>query len=71
MKSTVPVVPVLSLGHLLSELLMGSTKAYPLVSKSIKSQGFSTEFLGLGNILQINLQSCFMKKFFSTHSTRH
>lgn len=45
MKSTVPVVPVLSLGQHLSELLMGSTKTCPLVSKSFKSEGFSTEFL--------------------------
>lgn len=69
MKSTVPVVLMLSLEHLLSELLMGSTETYPLASKSIESEGFSTEFLGLGNILQINLQSCFMKKFLSTHIT--
>lgn len=42
MKSTVPVVPVLSLGKHLSELLMGSTKTCPLVSKPFKSEGFST-----------------------------
>lgn len=56
MKSTVPMVPVPSLEHYSSELI-GSKKTCPPLSKFIKTEWFSRNFLVLRNSLQINIQN--------------